>query len=280
MLLPHPSQWLKTTYKSSELSFLDQYSIALISILIFTCIYFIHRYFFNTRPRLNYEDTHFSQVFVSFLHSCISSSLAILYILHFPFSVESYENLIVTDYDLPIDFFRRFCIQLTLGYMISDIFQYIFNLIGLENRYEQFNSSEVKLSIIHHVLIIFTYCITLHNHVATFPDIVLISAEISTPFLHLRYFMRENERLKNTILYPLTQLTFAILFFIFRILFGSFVLFCSIHGVLTKPSNVSILLKTYLSISLFLFMGLQFVWFWRIIRIVFVKLFPKKSHNE
>mmetsp|Transcript_3107 Transcript_3107/g.11898 ORF Transcript_3107/g.11898 Transcript_3107/m.11898 type:complete len:324 (+) Transcript_3107:229-1200(+) len=277
----------------SQIPLSQKYLIAVLSFITWNFLYVAHRRYFNnfcgTSTTSSYESTHKSQVFISLLHSIISSVLSIWYLLHTacPPSLHTYAPLIVTNYEYPVDYVRRFVLQMTLGYMVYDLMAYLYNFFGMLQTKEEesstfsmpriihtrdFKVAETAISMVHHVIIIAAYSTSLYNHVASFPEIALMSAELSTPFLHTRYFMRQSPYWSNSIFYSLIQLVFVVIFFVTRILYGSFIVFATYFALYTIPSDVSFFMKSFLTSCCTLFVLVQYVWFYKILWIFWVKV--------
>mmetsp|Transcript_6903 Transcript_6903/g.10104 ORF Transcript_6903/g.10104 Transcript_6903/m.10104 type:complete len:289 (-) Transcript_6903:294-1160(-) len=216
----------------------------------------------------DFEKRHQCQVLISEVHAIWATIASISYIYKFSMDLANYEDEICA---LNNDTLPRLLLQVGLGYFIADLTAYFFTGIN----------AGAYLSIFHHVVIIFAYGYCLITHIATFPEVAFLTCEISTIFLHARYFMKEYNILVDTIVYPLTQMLFALTFFLVRILYSTYVMYGIIDCVYFsyRPHLPPYQVNT-LVLCAGLFWVLQYVWFMKIVQIFKAKIFGKNKKKK
>lgn len=124
--------------------------------------------------------------------------------------------------------------------------------------------------IVHHVVIGGFFVLGLLDRCCTAYHFLFMIEEMSTPFLNLRWQYRHE---RSSRIYGVSQLMFAVLFFLSRIVIGTGFVWAS--GVRMLPpyiaSQPSALRQFHLSMQLLactLSRGLNLYWFWKIVKIV------------
>ena len=95
---------------------------------------------------------------------------------------------------------------------------------------------------------------------------LFLLCELSTPFLHLRFFLIEGKK-TETFVFQLSQYTFALIFFVVRILLGSYYSLCGwieLLPYLSAPAPYNIACHFYMIADLG-FASLNFIWFYAIV---------------
>mmetsp|Transcript_10382 Transcript_10382/g.23746 ORF Transcript_10382/g.23746 Transcript_10382/m.23746 type:complete len:250 (-) Transcript_10382:303-1052(-) len=124
--------------------------------------------------------------------------------------------------------------------------------------------------IAHHIIIGGFFILGLIDRCCTPYHFLFMIEELSTPFLNLRWQYR-NE--KDGVIYHISQILFAILFFISRILIGTGLVWASglwmlPEYILSQPSHLRQLHLSAQLAACTLSRGLNLFWFWKIVKIV------------
>ncbi|XP_033641280.1 TLC domain-containing protein 5-like [Asterias rubens] len=117
--------------------------------------------------------------------------------------------------------FHEICTMVVcLGYFLYDICWcvWFFNA----------QDSEAVIMLVHHLItIIGILAALIYGHSGTEVGATIFGAELSNPFLQIRWFMRESG-LKETIPYEINDLLFVLSFTICRIVIGTYFMYCEL----------------------------------------------------
>lgn len=171
-----------------------------------------------------HEQQHHAQVVVSFLHAIVATVGAYQCIQSYDFTnLRQLGSLIVIEepYYPELVALRHFYLEITLGYFFADLLIYCLDI-----------SAYPALDIGHHIVSIVAYVIGIYISAGSFIMIIFQTNEISTPFLHLRYFFLQWD-MKEKLMYKLSEVTFVLLFIAARIVFNFYIMIGLWYGVLT-----------------------------------------------
>lgn len=243
-----------------------QYSTLLLSIVVHFTIFLSTRYILgNTIFRKifqkldNVERNRWAERTASFTHSIIAtqgSFRALYHLLSKPITVNSFAAPICATADGSEGYLlAEFYMSFTVGYFCYDILLYL-----------TFSPGHEFMDYAHHVISAAQYLINLSFGWGYFVPIFLLTTEISSPFLHLSWFVgksKDSGVTKFDKLFIPIQIIFALLFLIFRIIFASFIYLLTIknkiYDELCLKSPAYLTYTSILGFSLFLLV--QFVWF-------------------
>ncbi|KAG2387124.1 hypothetical protein C9374_002159 [Naegleria lovaniensis] len=271
---------------------------ALISYACFTVAYFVFRIliiplllkfggpsyleYFEKNITL-YEQAHHSQVVLSFIHAVIATVGSYFCTIHLfgldmlHFGLESALN---QPYDLEIFKTRHTYIALTLGYFVADLTFYFFNHIhpfspnrkSLREVYLSMKKQALGLDLLHHYISCIAYIFFFSLNAGSFLIISFEINEVSTPFLHVRYFARQWKQ-TNKWWYHLNQGLFVLTFFLSRIVYNG-ILMCFVlwsRFTLGHFTSFGQLILYYL---------VQLLWWFAIMKIILNKIRGAEKHKE
>jgi len=136
--------------------------------------------------------------------------------------------------------------------------------------------------IAHHIIIGGFFILGLLDRCCTPYHFLFIIEELSTPFLNLRWQFRHQ---KNGAVYQISQILFAILFFVSRILVGTGLVWASglwmlPEYILSQPSRLRQVHLTAQLAACTLSRGLNLFWFWKIVKIVIRTAASKNAESS
>ena len=138
--------------------------------------------------------------------------------------------------------------EITLGYFMYDTI-----IIGSKR-------STKPPEYVHHVISAVQYALMIWYGWALYIPILLQTNEISTPFLHISWFMI-NSPAKNSLAHKIVQLLFAILFILFRIIFNLFVVVLTVYTAINSwPPFLPDAVPIISIVAICLFYVVQWVW--------------------
>ncbi len=202
-----------------------------------------------------------STKFVSLVHAIVSSLLA--------FST-LYNNLDLIDQPV-FGFSTQYWDTLTLscGYFVYDFVVYL--------RLYLLSGTIDSAMIAHHFLCLFGITYSMVYGVGLFSNIALLTTEITTPLLHVRWYLMKLDMEKSS-LYKINGLLFALGFLVFRVIGCGLICF-HIYYYRYTYSEV----YTYVVISIifpWLLFCLNLFWFRSIGRMVLKALSPSKPKHQ
>jgi len=203
---------------------------------------------------------------VSAIHGSVSTYGAIMSLLEDVHTIELFP-LAETMYeygDAPPT--RQFFLEVTLGYFVYDLSVYLIPPFH-----------HTALDFTHHAVAIMAYLIGFWNKIGTFAMICLQSNEISTPFLHLSFFL-EQYGLKASPLFMANRVIFASLFLVARVMFDSYIALGGVIAVtqIERPPLAPFAAVAFSMANLFLYVLVQYLWFYKIAVILHAKCTGKK----
>ncbi|KAF0984401.1 hypothetical protein FDP41_000300 [Naegleria fowleri] len=239
-----------------------------------------------------YEQAHHSQVVLSFIHAVIATvgsywctiHLFGLDMLHF-----GLENAMNQPFDLEIFKTRHTFIALTLGYFVADLTFYFFNHIhpfspnrkSLREVYLSMKKQALGLDLLHHYISCIAYIFFFSLNAGSFLIISFEINEVSTPFLHIRYFARQWKQ-TNKWWYQLNQGLFVVTFFLSRIMYNG-ILMCFVLWARFTLAQFTSFGQITLASSLifpFLYYLVQLLWWFAIMKIILNKIRGGDKHKE
>jgi hypothetical protein len=207
-----------------------------------------------------YEKGHHAQVVVCFLHALVATCGAFVSLRPYSFSdISEIGTLIVIEepyYPYYVEL-RHFFLEITLGYFFADLLIYSLDDI----------SKFPLLDIAHHIVAIIAYILGIYNNGGSFVMIVFQTNEISTPFLHLRYYFMQWD-MKDRMLYKISEAMFVLFFILSRIIFNFYIMIAVWHGALSVVAKHHIILESFLVVCANLYYIVQCIWFYKIILMV------------
>ncbi|KAL9650747.1 hypothetical protein ABK040_001800 [Willaertia magna] len=245
-------------------------------------------FFYKEIPK--YEQTHHSQVFLSLVHAIIASYGSYQCTIgRYGLDLFQFATLAVLDepYDkLEMDE-KFFYLAITLGYFVADTLFYFCNHFhpltpGHKTDYEAFKKKIFKhlksLDFLHHSLSIIAYISLFMSNVGTFILIAFEFNEISTPFLHVRYYGKQWGK-TNTLWYKLNQALFVGLFFLSRIVYNFFLICVCFWAICNLQTYASHQLHTQILVFIpcFMYYGVQLMWWYAIMNLIIRLVFKKQK---
>lgn len=165
----------------------------------------------------------------------------------------------------------RHTVSFSVGYFANDLL--------LMLMYPQIGGRDM---IGHHIIIGGFFLLGLLDRCCTSYHFLFMIEELSTPFLNLRWQYRDH---RASVVYTVSQVLFAVLFFLSRIVIGTGLVWFS--GVRMLPPYIAAQAsgrrQLHVSSQLFactLSRGLNFYWFWKICKIVAGGKAHKEHVNE
>lgn len=227
------------------------------------------------------EQNRWCERTASLVHSIIAtqgSFRALYHLLAKPITIHSFSDPICATTDGISEGYvlAEFYMNFTLGYFFYDAFIYLTLSPGHD-----------AVDFLHHIVSSAQYILNLVFGWGYFVPVVLLTNEVSSPFLHLSWFLGKCSDMGMKTcgkLFIPVQVVFALLFVIFRIVFASFIYLLTIKNKFTDELCLkSPAYLTYTSILGFtMFLVVQYVWF----RIIFWKFYyvitgnPEKSWKK
>jgi len=212
------------------------------------------------------EQMRFDERFVAMVHACIScqgSIRAFFSILPKDINVMSIVEISGSyAYDTEKWKLAETYLCITLGYFLYDTVIYLF-----------VSTHHPRIDLIHHFVSEGQYLMHILLRWGYFLPTFLQTNEISTPFVHLSWFSgKAGDYGYHTLgrLFSTFQLIFAVLFIIVRILFNTalFAVTCySLYYYLFVVDTVPKLAISFSFINFVLYLVVQYVWLYRIIKI-------------
>lgn len=206
------------------------------------------------------EQSRLCERTASFVHSITAtqgSFRSLYHLLSKPITISSFSGPICAASDGVSEGFvlAEFYMNYSIGYFFYDAVLYL-----------TFSPGHDAIDFMHHIISSAQYMLNLAFGWGYFVPIFLLTNEISSPFLHFSWFMGKCSDMgmeKCGKLFIPIQVIFALLFFVFRILFSSFIYVLTIRNLfvnelcLNSPAYL-----TYTSVLGFtLFLVVQFLWF-------------------
>ncbi|EFC48553.1 predicted protein [Naegleria gruberi] len=243
-----------------------------------------------------YEKAHHSQVALSFAHAIIAtvgSYYCTIHIYGMDLLNFALQNAYNQPFDLEIFKTRHWFLAITLGYFIADLTFYFFNHFHPFSPNDQNSLSHVlgvmikqafSLDLLHHYISCLAYVYFFSINVGSFLIISFEINEISTPFLHVRYYARQWEQTSKW-WYHLNQACFVVTFFVSRILYNGvlmyFVFWSQFHRSVLFPVlqvDSTALISSF--VFPILYYGVQCLWWIAISKIIIGKITGAKQKEE
>ena len=244
-----------------------EFGTVLLSVVLHFCVFLVTKYVLGRTLLKNVfkgltplEQNRWCERTASFVHSVVATqgSLRTLYILlPKPITVRSFSAPICATSDGVSEGYllAEFYMSFTLGYFFYDMLLFL-----------TFSPGHEAMDFVHHIISSAQYAVNLVSGWGYFVPVVLLTNEISSPFLHVSWFLGKCSDLgmKGCQKWFIPcQVVFALLFVLFRIVFATFIYILTIWSKLfDKLCLESPAYLTYTSILGFtLFLVVQFFWF-------------------
>lgn len=249
------------------------FSTEIIPIILRICFFLYlfeikYRLFYNFMPLISESSTNSIKNFrtwwaiklVNLVHALIVSIIA-LYALLNDFnmleifrSLKNFDILVLyeTILTIPETTFCPILVTYTVGFFIWDLLHY--------TQAENFP----LLMIFHHTLSIIVWPIALYNGLANFFLLHFMVSELSTPFIHIRWYI--NKVYGKNILWLLVTLLFIITFIIVRILVIPYLIYGLYRAEIINHYEIDLRLRILAISTLYLPSLLNLFWFFYIIR--------------
>ena len=242
--------------------------------IIFRILFFVYLFEINFRfihkkflfvPKLDKYSLEKANIWweiklINIIHALVVGPLA-LYTLLNDFNMLKIFNSL-QDYDYPVLYETiltipesTFCPILTtytIGFFIWDLMHYY--------QTENFTS----LMVLHHLISIIVWPIALYNGLANFFLLHFMASELSTPFIHIRWYFRM--KYGKNLYWLLTTLLFIILFIIVRILVIPHLMLGLYSAQIWKHNELNIGLRILATSTLYLPSMLNILWLFYIIK--------------
>lgn len=203
-----------------------------------------------------YDKDHLPQIILSIFHAIIASFGSIAYLIQFPnFDLNYMVNIYVPDVTVKVDDEILFYLEFSVGYFLYDLFVYLLDIDHV-----------TWMQMAHHIIAAGSYSFGIYTYIGTYCMLCLLTNEISTPFLHFRYILR-SFGYQSTFYYKVSEISFILLFFLNRIVWGFWILF-SVFVAAFKPADFSHAAKGFLIACCTLHVLLQVIWLYQIFKMV------------
>ncbi|KAL1505549.1 hypothetical protein ABEB36_005091 [Hypothenemus hampei] len=178
-----------------------------ISFLFWRFLYLIFRYFFQN------QSMEFSSRIVSFIHGFMSGFMGInqCFLLDSPFDHPEWKT----------NYVQSFILTMSIGYFLHDTW------------WTWMYDRKDKIMLCHHILCVFSLSrIIFKGYSGAQATCSLGCMELTNPFLQIRWFLTTAGR-RSTAVFVSTEITFFVIFFLVRIVLGSYFL----NVILRQPKN-------------------------------------------
>jgi len=129
--------------------------------------------------------------------------------------------------------FQFYALAFSAGYILYDLFVCLFLIKGV-------SSPLMRETLIHHYFVLFGSLAAIYSgHMMTTLGAASYLTEISTPFVNYRAFMITHEKGTGKV-YTLNNMTFAALFFVFRVCFYPPIIWRLIYALVSYREILSV----------------------------------------
>ena len=240
-----------------------------------------------------YEQSHHAQVFLSFVHALIATFGSYYCTIHlYGLDLLNFttQNAFNQPYDKGHFETRQYYIAITLGYFIADLLFYFFNhfhplspdiKVERKEMVSIMKKQAMSLELAHHYISCIAYIFFFILNMGSYLIISFEINEISTPFLHIRYYARTWKQ-TNKWWYQVNQALFAVTFFLSRIVYNGILIAYSLwsyyHVTAYVQAHPVIIGIAY--VFPFLYYSVQLMWWIAITKIIVNKFKGGKSKDE
>lgn len=217
------------------------------------------------------DDQKLYSCYLSHIHCVVTIVSCLSYWYQRPVDVLSPKFMVEGPTGKSDDEWMRRTVSFSVGYFANDLL--------LMQMYPCIGGSDM---VAHHIIIGGFFVLGLFDRCCTPYHFLFMIEELSTPFLNLRWQYRKH---RTSQIYTISQIMFAVLFFLCRILVGTGLVWAS--GLRMLPGYIaeqpSLLRQVHLSMQLFactLSRGLNLYWFWKIVKIVMGGKARKGEHVD